>query len=184
MADENRTGWIRWRPEIAESAAWADLAEAVEEFEPPCNEAGEECARWLKEQSLSDYPFTATWVMFHNGLVHGFFAMSSNTFTIRYLSSSEEGGDARERWPCSQIKWLCRHDQGKFLGRVIFEQAAYTAQRVTEFQGNVALVIEPFDDTIAEILESKLKFLRRADQGQLWIPLHRDADLSFAATDE
>lgn len=108
----------------------------------------------------------------------------ANTFTIRYLSSSEEGGDARERWPCSQIKWLCRHDQGKFLGRVIFEQAAYTAQRVTEFQGNVALVIEPFDDTIAKILESKLKFLRRADQGQLWIPLHRDADLSFAATDE
>jgi hypothetical protein len=181
MVQDNKDGWIRWRPEIAESAAWEDLAEAVEGFEPPCNEAGEECARWLKEQSLLDYPFTATWVMFHNGIVHGFFAMSSNTFNVSYPSGEEGGVGGKEKWPCSQIKWLCKREQGKFLGVTLFEQAVYTADRVAQFQGNVALVIEPFDDVVAEILESRLTFLRRAEQGQLWMPLYRDEDLSLTA---
>ncbi len=178
MVQEQKDGWIRWRPEIADSKGYEDLAEAIEAFEPPCNEAGEECAEWLKNQSLSEYPSIVTWVMFHNGLVHGFFAISSNVFTISSPHPSGNG-EEKKKLPCSQIKWLCKRDQGKFLGRTIFEQAAYTASQVAELQGNVALVIEPFDDTIAGVLEKRLTFLRTAEQGQLWVPLYSDEELTL-----
>jgi hypothetical protein len=177
MVSEKREGWVRWRPEIAESTVWEDLAEAIADFEPPCNEAGEECAGWLKEQSLLDYPFTATWVLFHASRVHGFFAISSNILSIDYTNSPRESGVAKENWPCSQIKWLCKREGGKFRGATIFKQAAYTAKRVAMFQGNVALVIEPFDDPTAALLQERHEFLRTAEQGQLWLPLYRDEDL-------
>ncbi|HWJ43364.1 MAG TPA: hypothetical protein VNR67_08020 [Solirubrobacterales bacterium] len=181
MVQDKKNAWIHWRPEIADAAGWEDLAEAIQDFEPPCNEAGEECALWLKEHSLEDFPLTATWVLFLNGIVHGFFAMSSSSFTISNPHPSRPEEVVTETWPCSQIKWLCRRNQGKFIGRTFFDQAVYTADRVAKLQGNVALVIEPFDDVIAGILTERHHFLRTADQGQLWIPLYPEEDFPMFA---
>ena len=170
-------GWTRWQPLHADSAAWDDLAEAVEAFEPPCNPAGEECAEWLKEQALHDYPHTATWVLFKSGLIEGFFAISSGLLEISYPDSGQDGEVEKEKWPCSQIKWLCKRDRGKFHGRSMFMQAAFQASEVAKLQGNVALVIDPFDSKTAAVLERRHEFLRRSDQGQLWLPLYPEKEL-------
>jgi len=184
MVKDEKSGWIRWRPEIAKTAVWDDLAEAIDQFEPPCNKAGEDGAAWLKEHSLRDFPLTATWVLFHNSVVHGFFAMSSNAFSVSSPSPANPEELVKEKWPCSQIKWLCRRNKGKFIGRTFFDQAVFTAYRVAQLQGNVALVIEPFDDEIAGILTKRYDFFRTAEQGQLWIPLYPEEEFQMHARGE
>lgn len=169
MMQEEREGWVRWTPAVARSRGWEDLAEAVEDFRAPCEGAGSACERWLKEESLDEWPRTVTWVMFHAGLVQGFFAICSSSINITMPDGK------KEMWPCSKIVWLSRRDRregGKFKGQTLFMQAASRAGEVGEIQGNVALVIEPFDDRIAKLLELRHEFLRTANQGQLWLPLY------------
>jgi hypothetical protein len=171
-------GWIRWGPAAAGSAAWDDLAEAVETFEAPCNDAGEACERWLKEEALDNYPHTATWVLFNAGLIHGFFAICSGVVKISYPNGADKQAEVeKENWPCSQIKWLSKREGGKFRGRSIFRQATIRALEVAALQGNVALVIDPYDDETAALLHERHSFFRTADQGQLWVPLYPEEDL-------
>jgi hypothetical protein len=175
MEKGDREGWVRWTPEIAESRAYEDLAEAIDDFRAPCEVAGMECEKWLKNAALSDYPNTVTWVLFHAGLVQGFFVICSGTITIERPGTSDGEPAKTEMWPSSRIVWLCRrdkHEGGKFEGRTFFRQAWARAVEVGKIQGNAALVIEPFDDRIARILELRYDFFRTADQGQLWLPLY------------
>ncbi len=51
------------------------------------------------------------------------------------------------------------------------------ATEVAELQGNIALMIDPYDDDTADMLLSKYDFLRSAKHGQLWLPLQRQGDI-------
>jgi hypothetical protein len=169
VLEDQREGWIRWRPELAESGEYEEVAEAIEEFVPPCNIAGETCGEWLKTSALRDYPYTATWILYHQGMIHGFFALRSSVIS----TTIQDGGrEWKEPLPCSQVVWLCKRDGGKFHGRAIINAAIGRAQEVAAVQGNVALVIEPFDDDVAELLQSRHEFFRAAEHGHLWVPLY------------
>lgn len=182
MTEDNREGWIRWEP--GEANRNEMLKAAVEEFEPPCKDvgeasaellmegkdAGEAAAKWLMEESLADHPHSVTWVLYNSNRVQGFFAICSSSLTVT-LPAEGNLEEASVTWPCSKILWLCKREGSKFDGRILFRQAAARASEVARLQGNVALVIEPYDDGVAERLISRHKFIRAADQGQLWLPL-------------
>ncbi len=181
VQDKIDDGWTRWEPAIAKSANWT-LAEAIRAFEPPDYVAGRECARWLKEESLVDYPHTITWVLCNAGVIEGFFAICSGVFELELPHSRPEDDVQSVKWPCSVIKWMCRRGGhrpggGEYDGRPIINQAIARAKAVGKTQGNVALVIEPFDEVIAGKLLKRHEFLRMARQGQLWMPLYEGNDL-------
>lgn len=180
---EHTDGWTRWDPSIAKSANWT-LSNAVRDFQPLDNEDGEECARWLKEQSLDDYPLTVTWVLCAGGKIEGFFAMCSGVMELELPHSTPNDEVRSVKWPCSVIKWMCRHGGerpggGEYEGAPIINHAIYRAREVATYQGNVALFIEPSNPVIAQKLLEQHTFLRQAQQGQLddrqlgqlWVPL-------------
>jgi len=183
MVQEQTDGWVRWDPVIAKSASWG-LAEAVEAFEPLENLDGQECARWLKEESLKNYPHTVTWVLCRAGIVEGFFAMCSGAMELELPDSRPDDKVQSVKWPCSVVKWMCRRrgrrsDGAEYSGLPIINHAIYRAKEVAKYQGNVALFIEPSNDTIAEKLVAEHTFLRRVTQGQLWVPLFEKDELLY-----
>lgn len=176
-------GWTRWEPSLAKSANWT-VAKAIEDFRPPENEDGEECARWLQENALYDYPQTITWVKCNGGVLEGFFAICSGTMELELPHPKPSDEIKSSKRPCSVIKWLCRRggkrpDGTEYDGLPIINHAIYRAREVADLQGNVALFIEPANDEIATKLLERYEFLRRANEGQLWIPLFDKSDLLY-----
>jgi hypothetical protein len=181
LGDDEFDGWYRWRPERADSPAYEDIAEAVENFEPLDRDAGHMSAKWLKEQSLKDYPSTATWILYQDQRVQGYIAICSGNVTLhdsgranafrRRLSGLPGVRYAGELVPASEIRWIAKHVASKFDGKVLLAQAIRVAERVAEFQGNIALVVDPYDDETAEMLKENFSFLWSAKKGQLWLRL-------------
>lgn len=181
LGDDEIYGWYRWRPGRAESLAYEDIAEAVENFEPLDKDAGYMSAKWLKEQSLKDYPSTATWILYKDQRVHGYIAICSGNVTIhdpgranafrRKIAGLAGGRYAGELVPASEIRWIAKHVDSKFDGKVLLEQAIRVAEKVAEVQGNVALVIDPYDEETAAMLKDNFRFLWSAKKGQLWLRL-------------
>jgi len=174
MVQGESNGWTRWDT-TARSADWT-VANAVETFAPLKNDDGEECGRWLKEESLNDYPHTVTWVLCNGGVLEGFFAMCSGTLELELPRTDPREEIESVQWPCSVIKWMCRRDGKRpdgteYDGLPIINHAIYRAKEVATHQGNVALFIEPSNPVIAEKLLGQYPFLRRVKEGQLWMPL-------------
>lgn len=169
-------GWVPWVPSNAKSANWS-LPEAIEAFEPLEYEAGSACADWLKEAALLQWPQTVTWVLFRNGLIEGFFAMRSGIVELDLPGpgAGDDHSDPIVR-PCSVVEWLCRRRGDEFDGGRLINQAIYRAREVGKTQGNIALVIEPFDRTIAKILRREHDYLKETAQGHLWLPLYGPED--------
>jgi hypothetical protein len=160
------------------------VAEAIEAFEPLKNDDGEECARWLKEMSLIDYPHTVTWVLCNAGVLEGFFAMCSGVMELELPHTLPSDEVQSVKWPCSVIKWMCRRDGKRpdgteYDGLPIINHAIYRAREVAKHQGNVALFIVPSNEVIARKLLEEHEFLRQVKQGQLWVPLFEEDDLLY-----
>lgn len=188
MVQDQGEFWYRWRPAFAESAAYADIAEAVEGFEPVANDAGRAAADWLKYSSLDDYPSTATWLAYHDQRIEGFFAICSAEITLSERQRKERlgrGGRSHKhrlhpQQPASLITWLGKHAKATMAGDAIIRYAAYVATQVAELQGNIALVVDPFDGKTAEFWRKRYGFRSAKPEGRLWIPLHEEEDESDA----
>lgn len=171
--------WYRWKPSSAESGVYDDIAEAIEAFEPVDHPAGHAAAEWLKNSALDDYPSTATWIAYRKQRVEGYFAMCSGEVLLYGRHRSKwlvRKGRRREhvlhpRQPASLITWMCKHKHASITGRTILLHAAYIAMRVGELQGNIALVIDPFDDDTAAFWQERFEFLSSATPNRLWLPL-------------
>lgn len=181
MFEDQGELWYRWRPAFAESAAYEDIAEAIENFEPVDTAAGHAAADWLKRASLADYPSTATWVAYHQQRIEGYFAICSAEVTLYDRQRKKHLGQGRHhehrlhpQQPASLITWLGKHAKATIPGRVILQQAAYISSQVAEWQGNIALVLDPYDDKTAEFWLESYPFLRSAKPGRLWMPLQED----------
>lgn len=143
MVQDQGEFWYRWRPAFAESAAYADIAEAVERFEPVDNDAGHAASNWLKHSSLDDYPSTATWLAYHNQRLEGFFAICSAEITLSERQRKErlgrEGRSHEHRLhpqqPASLITWLGKHAETTMAGDSIIRYAAYIATQVLSYKG-------------------------------------------------
>lgn len=184
MAQDEGEFWYRWRPAFAESAAYADIAEAVQAFKPVDNDAGHAAAEWLKNSSLDDYPSTATWLAYYNQRIEGFFAICSAEITLSERQRHERlGREGRSdehqlhpKQPASLITWLGKHADAMMAGDSIIRYAAYIATQVAELQGNISLVVDPFDGETEKFWRERYGFRSAKPEGRLWIPLHEEED--------
>lgn len=182
LTGEKGSGWVRWTPDKSRSPVWEYLAEAIADFRAPCENAGPSCELWLKEEALDEFPETVTWVLFDEGVVQGFFAICSSTFSMA-LPASGGGAPQTVTKPCVKVVWICRRDKeegGSVPGAALFRQALYQAKEMGG-DGNLLLLVEPFNEWMATLLKLHYPQLRDADQGQLWMPL--DLENGFPSPD-
>lgn len=181
IAAKEIEGWLRWRPEFIDSAAYEEVVEAVHNFKPVDNEAGHMSARWLKEEALTDDQMTGTWLFYRGQRLQGYVCICSGNLTLhddgranafrRRLKALPGVRYAGELVPASKIRWMGRHVEGSYGGEVLLNHASRVAKEVAGWQGNMALVVDPYDDATAEFLQDKYSFLRSARHGQLWLLL-------------
>ncbi len=165
-------GWIRWWPGREKEQAFADVARAVEEFQPVPRKAGKAAAQWLKTEAIRDYPATVTWLNYESGRIEGFFAIRSGNFLLKESSNWRPRKRENLLKPASHIIWMCRHADSKIRGDRLISRAAGVASEVTRLQGNIALVINPYDGDTARMLAEKYAFLQCDPRsGQLWLPV-------------
>jgi hypothetical protein len=192
--------WIRLTPEVV-----ADLGEdqhllldAIEEFESLDNPAGRAAMNWLRNDALDWDGTTLTYMMLFGGRVEGFYAAASQSVLLSQRDVRRLRGDQASviniprRQPATFIAWLAKHRDATTRGLRILEHAFSTATQVAELQGNIALVLDPYDEATAAMwLAMDVGFRRSSrdkfDDGhqngsvddrprRLWMPL-RDADL-------
>lgn len=167
--EEADRGWYRWSPGKDKDIAYRDIAKAVADFEPVDRKAGHAAANWLQTKAIKDYPATATWLHYEEGRIEGFFAIRSGSFRISNGPVQRIQGGVLK--PASDLTWLCKHAEAKIEGQSLIRRAASIAIKVSLHQGNIALVIDPFDLETSELLRQKHSFLAAARSGQLWLPV-------------
>lgn len=163
-------GWFRWRPGREQNWVYEDIARAIEGFQPVDRGAGSAAAEWLKKEAIGDYPATATWLFYENGRVEGFFAIRSGNFVSQERRRDRLPGRGILK-PASDITWICKHAEAEIPGQILIMRAVSIAMKVAKLQGNVALVINPYDEATAALLQRKYSFLNTARSGQLFLPV-------------
>jgi hypothetical protein len=156
--------WVRWYPRRAhEHPEWR---RAVQEFRSDEWEAGREATRWLHEDALLNHGSTVTRLMMIDGRVEGFYALASAQVTLysretkslllenlrREGLTIDDAGVFRLKptQPASLVAWIAKRDGCDISGTEILWHAAKTALKIAEEQGNIALVLDPWDETTAE----------------------------------
>lgn len=171
-SEEKDRGWFRWRPAAESELVYSDIARAIAEFKPKNKGAGKEAAEWLKEKAISDYPASATWVFYDNGRIEGFFSICSGNFKLRERAIKDRLPGGGMLKPASEITWLCKHAEAVVGGQWLLMRATSIAREVAKIQGNIALVINPYDGDTARMLREKHSFLEEDPRsGKLWLPL-------------
>jgi hypothetical protein len=170
--------WYRWLPASAESVAYADIAKAVEKFEPVDNPAGHAAEAWLKHESLASTPATVTHLAMLDGRLEGFYTIVSS-FVKLNESDREELMPDYPLLPiqgASLVVWLAKRRDARVSGRKIMFNAVAMAAEVAKRQGTLACVLDPFDDATASMLKRRYRFEQsetevRKGQLRLWVPL-------------
>ena len=170
--------WFRWTRATSKLDAEEKIASLIRAFEPVEREAGQAAAKWLKDHSLPNDPGTITWVWIKNGAVVGFYAIRSASVDLtqrlrRKLLWSRSDKDHHPSQPASQISWICRsRDGGEGAGKKIMLHAYTTAASVSELQGNIAVVVEAYDESAAEYWRQQ-GFVKTGGKNkqQLWSPI-------------
>lgn len=173
-ADEER--WRIWCPAEAGNA---DVAQAVEKFEPLRHPAARAATAWLKEEALATHPFTLTYLYMLDRRVEGFFAICSASVELRQSHRKQLAPEVSlpPTQGASLIAWLAKHRDTAMPGEKIVDFAFSIAAKVAEQQGTTALVLDPFDDATASMWLARYEFREsatkiREDQRRLWMPLH------------
>jgi hypothetical protein len=121
------------------------------------------------------------------GRLRAFYALQSGTFTLSERDRSEpniravvgagDGLGLHANQPASHILWLAKDRTARDLEvKTILAHAIHTAKQVAELQGNVALVVDPYEN--GESLGKRWRaYGFRPAEGvrmRLWLPLQRD----------
>jgi hypothetical protein len=176
--EERGEDWIRWTPDTARAS---DLAAAVEAFEPVDRDAGHRAAEWLKTDALRNHGSTVTYLMVVGGRLEAFYAICSAQVRLTQrdrpaLRSDEEELLLSPVQPASLLAWLGKHRDAEVDGHQVLLHALGTAQAVAELQGNIAFVLDPYDEQTADFWQRRYGFRRsqeelRSGLRRLWMPL-------------
>jgi len=182
VANADEGLWYQWTPLNAGSVAYADVARAVEDFESIDTAAGHEATDWLRSHSLLNHPSTITYLYAIEDRIDGYFAITSSSVTLSQSQRKALGpGQSNYRIHPTQgaalITWLARHREAEDdTASRILTYAISIALKVAELQGTLVLVLEAYDEDLADRWMQKYGFRRagatEAGKSRLWLPLH------------
>lgn len=170
-------GWYRWTPARAANPLYAEIADAVDAFEPFPTAAGFSAATWLREKALDKSPGVSVHLLMGEGRLEGFIALETSALAITGVSHGELSEsyklDNEAAVSAILIRWICRHrDAPRGTGRELVEFAVALGHEAAENVGSAVLVLEPHDESEATYWAEKYPF-RKGSSGArpvLWIP--------------
>jgi hypothetical protein len=182
-ADDDGWFWCQWTPTTAESRAFEDVARAVEKFRSRDNPPGREATRWLKEEALANHPSTISYVLMRDGRIEGYVALASSSVELKQshrkaLSSGQRGHRLSPTQGASLLAWIAKHEEAEIDGALLLKFAISIARRAAFLQGEVALVLDPFDEQLARLWIERYGFVRSQTRirggmlRRLWFPLY------------
>ena len=181
LADGHNGLWYQWTPLNAGSAAYEDIAAAIEEFESLETPAGDAATVWLKQHALANHPSSITYLLLLDGRLEGYFAMVSSSLELtqrrrKTLRPGEKDYPLDPTQGASLVAWIARNRHGTLPGRHLVTYAISIALEVAAHQGTVALVLDPYDEATGNEWAKKYGFKSaRTPDGlrpRLWLPLH------------
>ena len=178
---DDRGTWRRWLPTDSDEDLRA-IGAAVEAFQAMDTDAGRDAEHWLKEQALNDHPSTVTWLYLLDGRLEGYYALSSTSVELtqrqrKKLTSWRRAHPLHPSQPASLIAWIAKHREAQIPGELLVLHATFIAGQVSELQGNIALVLDPYDDDVGEMWRTRYGFNTAAGpdssdgRKRLWLPL-------------
>ena len=170
-------GWYRWTPAHADYPLYADIAAAVQAFQPIPYPGGQAAAKWLKEDALEQFPGTTTYLLIGDKRLDGFVALRTGSIVLK--SDKKPQG---ESFGALVIRWMARNQEASGTGEELLTFTLALATEAGEKLGLVALLLEPFDEREAEVWKKKFDFMGSFDSGYLWMPL-TSASASLADMD-
>lgn len=176
----NEEMWYRWSPETAANCENAALARAVAEFVSLDTTGGKEAERWFKHEALGVYPSIVTYVVMQGQRIDGFYGITGTQVRLsqrerRRLFRSYDRPVAPAQ-PASLVTRFARHRDARVPFRSVLLHAVHTAVRVGELQGNVALVLDPYEAYVSDLLQRRYGFrIASGEESEssprLWLPL-------------
>lgn len=188
--DDGEAAWVRFTPEVLEDLGEDRhlLLDAVEEFESLDNPAGRAATGWLQNDALSWHGSTLTYLMLLDRRIEAYYAVTASSVLLS--QRDRRRGDLPPglppRQPATLIAWLAKHRDATTPGLTILHHAFAVALLVSELQGTIALVLDPYDESTARMWVDMpdVQFRRSAaerdagDHGaggekprRLWMPL-------------
>ncbi|MCW3019849.1 MAG: hypothetical protein JWN10_2157 [Solirubrobacterales bacterium] len=190
--EHGNRAWVRFTPEVVEDLGGDRhlLLDAVDEFESLPTDAGRAATSWLRERALDEYGSSVTYLMLLERQVEAYYALSSAEVLLsgrdrkRALKGRSNSYEVSPRQPASLIAWTAKRNGADACGELILKHAFTSALEVAETQGNIALVLDPYDDETAKMwLRMECVDFRRSAEARpsangadpvarLWTPLH------------
>lgn len=172
MASGAENEWVNWEATTRE--ARADVAAAVERFEPMELPAGEEAAAWLQAHGAD--PGCRTRLLITGGELAGFHALTMGQVELR-SSHQQTVGAAHPRQGAVLLAWIARSRTSPGgTGEQLFLDALDRARRAVEFVGAAVLALDPYDEALDRYWRQRYGF--RASQTEarnglkrLWLPI-------------
>jgi hypothetical protein len=164
--------WLIW--DAATAAARSDVEEAVAAFASIDTPAGEDAARWLRDDALHNDGSTRTRLLMNEGRVAGFFALCAAEVRLRADEVEVLGlPPGRHPLPAILLAWIARHRDGGVTGYELMRMAFGIARRVRTEIGAVAFVLDPRDVAVAGLWRAPPYGFRPSSGGsrRLWLPL-------------
>lgn len=177
LETDPRGRWRRWDRDGSDDE---ELAQKIEEFVSLDFPAGEEAARWLREDALDNDGLTKTWVLESDERVEGFIATCSGQVDLT--------GGGKKRLPVPRrlhrtqapahiVCWVAKHRDSPISGKQLMLTTVGLAREAKRNTGLVALALDPHDEEVAKMWRSKPWYFQKCRnpedgrQARLYIPI-------------
>jgi hypothetical protein len=149
--------WIEWTPDLARERD--DVRSAVERFAAPSNPAGDEAARWLREESLRAYRESPTRLLYAEGEVQGYHSLAMGEVELRQDDRRRIDVD-HPRQGAVLITWLARSRNPALAGvaELLLLHATGVARRVATEVGATVIALDPYDEETAIMWRDRYGF--------------------------
>jgi hypothetical protein len=146
--------WVLWTPEVA--AHRDDVRAAVERFEGLPHPAGEEAARWLREEALHVYRESPTRLLYAEGEVQGYYSLAMAEVELRQDHRERIGAD-HPRQGAVLITWLARSRNCTVanVAELLLQHAVGVARRAASEVGATVIALDPYDEDTAAMWASR-----------------------------
>ncbi len=121
-----------------------ELSDVIAAFDAGDRPAATASARWLRESALDQHGSARAYLWLAAGQAHGFFAISVGT--AKLLPENLTALDAGP-WPLPAIllAQAARSPGGSLPAGAILTSALGVAERIAQYAGVAALILDPFD---------------------------------------
>jgi hypothetical protein len=139
-------------------AALPELGAAIGAFRPVPNPAGESAAEWLAERALSEPQEATVRLRLSHGRVTGVYALCAAQIALSGEERAQLGGVHYRTQPVILLAQFARAADAPGVGEEMLRHADGIARRARLYVGATVLVVDPFDQDVAEMWRERFVF--------------------------